>query len=156
MLLNARNHDYRSREVGFSLLEVMVAVLLISVALFTVSQTMMLIMVRSLNAMELARQEDQGARFVSSITLATKTATSCGIYSDLKSYSSAPQENLAPQGDVLVCDSTTESGTRILYLFVYDPISLTLKRFENNMTTERMSLNRCHRRRPLCSTRTLG
>jgi hypothetical protein len=140
MLLSAGNHDYRSRQVGFSLLEVMVVTLLVSVALFTVNQTLTLITVRSLNAMELARQEDQGARFVSSITLAAKTATAWGIYSDMNSYRSGPQTNLAPQGDVLICDSTTQSGVPILYIFVYDPASQTLKRFENNMNNERMAL----------------
>ena len=118
----------------------MVAVLLLSVVLFTASQTMTLVLVRSLNAMELARQEDQGARFVSSITLATKTATAWGIYSDMEAYTSGPEINLAPQGNVLVCDSATQSGTPILYVFVYDPVSQTLKRFENNMNTERMTL----------------
>ena len=114
--------------------------MLLSVVLFTVSQTMTLILVRSLNAMELAREEDQGARFVSSITLATKTATAWGIYSDMDAYTSGPEINLAPQGNVLVCDSPTQSGTSILYFFVYDPVSQTLKRFENNMNTERMTL----------------
>ena len=84
--------------------------------------------------------EDQGARFVSSITLAAKTATAWGIYSDMDAYTSGPETNLAPQGNVLVCDSATQSGTPILYVFVYDPVSRTLKRFENNMNTERMTL----------------
>jgi prepilin-type N-terminal cleavage/methylation domain-containing protein len=136
----AENPNRRSSEGGFSLLEMMVGVLLLSVVLFTVSQTMTLILVRSVNAMELGRQEDQGARFVSSITLATKTATSWGIYSDLEAYTSGPEINLAPQGNVLVCDSATQSGTPILYVFLYDPVSQTLKRFEDNMNTERMTL----------------
>jgi hypothetical protein len=118
----------------------MVVTALVSVALFTVSQTMTLITARSINAMELAHQEDQGARFVSSITLAAKTATAWGIYSDLNSYISGPQTNLAPRGDVLVCDATTQSGVPILYVFVYDPASQTLKRFENNINAERTVL----------------
>ena len=140
MLLLAGNRSYRSRKAGFSLLEVIVVALLISVALFTVSQTMTLVIIRSLSAMELARQEDQGARFVSSITLATKTATAWGIYTNMNGYRSGPQINLAPEGNVLVCDSMTQTGVPILYVFVYDPISQTLKRFENNLDTERMSL----------------
>jgi len=136
----AANPRSRSGESGFSLIEVIVTVLLLSVVLFTVSQTMSLILVRSLSAMELAREEDKGARFVSSITLATKSATSWGIYSDMDAYISGPETNLAPQGNVLVCDSPTQSGTSILYFFVYDPPSQTLKRFENNMNTERMTL----------------
>jgi type II secretory pathway pseudopilin PulG len=140
MLLLVGNHNDRSGQVGFSLLEALVVTVLISVALFTVSQTMTLVIVRSFNAMELARQEDRGARFVSSITLATKTATAWGIYSDMERYQSGPQINMAPQGDVLVCNSITQTGVPILYVFTYDPASQVLKRFENNMNNERMSL----------------
>jgi Tfp pilus assembly protein PilV len=140
MPLVAGNPSSRFGEGGYSLLEVVVTLLLLSVVLFTVSQTTTLILVRSLNAMELARQEDQGARFVSSITLATKTATAWGIYSDLDAYTSGPDIHLAPQGNVLVCDSATQLGTSILYVFVYDAASQTLRRFENNMNTERMIL----------------
>jgi hypothetical protein len=140
MPLAVENPSSRPSEGGFSLLEVIVAALLLSVVLFTVSQTTTLILERSLNAMELARQEDQGARFVSSIMLATKTATAWGIYADMDNYTSGPETNLAPQGNVLVCDSATQTGTPILYVFVYDPVSQTLKRFENNMNTERMTL----------------
>lgn len=137
----AANPRSRSGEGGFSLIEVIVTIVLLSVVLFTVSQAMTLILVRSLNAMELAREEDQGARFVASVTLATKTATAWGIYSDMDAYRNGPENNLAPQGNVLVCDSPTQSGTSILYFFVYDPVFQTLKRFENNMNTERMTLN---------------
>jgi hypothetical protein len=140
MSSTAGNSESPSSENGFSLLEVAVGVLVLSVVLFTASQTMSLILTRSLNAMELVRLEDQGARFVSSITLATKTATTWGIYSDLEAYTSGPESNLAPQGNVLVCDSATPSGTPILYVFVYEPASQTLKRYENNMNTERMTL----------------
>ena len=140
MPLAAENPSSRSSEGGFSLLEVLVALLILSVVLFTVSQTLTLVLVRSLNAMELAHEEDQGARFVSSITLATKTATAWGIYSDMDDYTSGPDINLAPQGNVLVCDSATQVGAPILYVFVYDPVSQTLRRFENNMNTERMTL----------------
>jgi prepilin-type N-terminal cleavage/methylation domain-containing protein len=140
MLSVGGNRKSQFRKLGFSLLEVVVVALLISVALLAVSQTMTLIVVRSLSSTELARREDQGARFVSSITLATKTASAWGIYPDLNSYTSGPQTNMAPQGDVLVCDSTTASGVPILYVFVYDRSSQTLKRFENNMNTERMAL----------------
>jgi len=136
----AGNPEPRSSECGFSLIEVMVGVLLLSVVLFTASQTITLVLARSLKAMELARREDQGARFVSSITLATKTATAWGIYADMEAYTSGPEFNLAPQGNILVCDSATQSGASILYVFVYDPISQTLKRFENNINTERMTL----------------
>jgi prepilin-type N-terminal cleavage/methylation domain-containing protein len=140
MPLAAENSSSRSSEGGFSLLEVLVALLLVSVVLFTVSQTLTLLLVRSLNAMELAYEEDQGARFVSSITLAAKTATSWGIYSSMDAYTSGPDINLAPQGNVLVCDSATPLGTPILYVFVYDPDAQTLRRFENDMNTERMTL----------------
>jgi prepilin-type N-terminal cleavage/methylation domain-containing protein len=140
MQLAAANPDSRPKDGGFTLLEVMVATSILSVVLFTVSQTMTLILVRSMHAMELARAEDQGASFVSSITLATKTATAWGIYSDLDAYTAGPEINLAPQGNVLVCDSATEAGPAILYVFVYDPESRTLKRFENNVNTERMNL----------------
>jgi prepilin-type N-terminal cleavage/methylation domain-containing protein len=136
----AENPSSRSRQRAFTLLEVIVAVSVVSVVLFTISQTMSLILVRSLRAMEIARAEDQGARFVSSITLATKTATAWGIYPDINAYTTGPETNLAPQGDVLVCDSATQAGLPILYAFVYDPGSRTLKRFENNMNTERMTL----------------
>jgi prepilin-type N-terminal cleavage/methylation domain-containing protein len=136
----AVNPSLRPSEGGFSLPEIMVTILLLSVVLFTESQILTIVLVRSLNAMELARKEDQGARFVASIRLATKSATAWGIYSDLQAYAKGPEANLAPQGDVLVCDSSTQSGTSILYLFVYDPVSQTLKRFENNMNTERMIL----------------
>jgi prepilin-type N-terminal cleavage/methylation domain-containing protein len=141
MPLAAENPSSRLSEGGFSLLEVLVALLLLSVVLFTVNQTLTLVLVRSVNAMELAHQEDQGARFVSSITLAAKTATAWGIYSNLDAYTSGPETNLAPQGNVLVCDSATQLGTPILYVFVYDPVSQTLRRFENNMNTERMTLS---------------
>jgi prepilin-type N-terminal cleavage/methylation domain-containing protein len=140
MPLVAENPSARLSEGGFSLLEVMVALLLLSVLFFTVSQAMTLVLVRSLHAMELAQEEDQAARFVSSITLATKTATAWGIYSDLDAYTSGPDIHMAPQGNVLVCDSATSSGTPILYVFAYDSASQTLKRFENNMNTERMTL----------------
>lgn len=140
MPLAAENPSSPTRESGFSLLEVLVALLLVSVVLFTVSQTLTLVVVRSLNAMELAHQEDQGARFVSSVTLATKTATAWGIYSNMEAYTSGPDTHLVPQGDVLVCDSATQLGTPVLYVFVYDPVSQTLKRFEDNMNTERMTL----------------
>jgi type II secretory pathway pseudopilin PulG len=140
MLLLAGNPSSRSSEEGFSLLEVIVGAALLSVVLFMVGQTMTLILARSLNAMELARQEDQAARFVSNITLATKTASTWGIYSDMDSYRNGPETNLAPQGNVLVCDSATQSGTQIHYVFVYDPTTHVLKRFENNMNTERMTL----------------
>ncbi len=140
MPLVAENHSCRSREGAFTLLEVIVTVSVVAVVLFTVSQTMSLILARSLRAMEIARAEDQGARFVSSITLATKTATAWGIYADLNAYTTGPASNLAPDGNVLVCNSATQAGLPILYLFVYDPGSRTLKRFENNMNTERMTL----------------
>jgi prepilin-type N-terminal cleavage/methylation domain-containing protein len=140
MPLAATNPSSRSRESGFTLLEVIVAVSLVSVVLFSISQTMALILVRSLHAMELARAEDQGARFVSSITLATKTATAWGIYSDMETYTTGPEINMVPEGNVLVCDSATQAGPPVLYLFVYDPGSRTLKRFENNMNSERMTL----------------
>ncbi len=140
MPLAARNPSSRSSEGGFSLLEVLVALLLLSVLLYTVSQTLTLVLIRSLNAMELAQEEDQGARFVSSITLAAKTATAWGIYSNMEAYTSGPDIHLAPQGNVLVCASATQLGTPILYVFVYDPVSQTLRRFENNMNTERMTL----------------
>jgi type II secretory pathway pseudopilin PulG len=140
MPLVAENPSSRSRESAFTLLEVIVTVLVVSVVMFTVSQTMSLILVRSLRAMEVARAEDQGARFVSSITLATKTATAWGIYPDMKAYMTGPENNLAPDGNVLVCDSATQAGSPVLYVFVYDPGSRTLKRFENNMNTERMTL----------------
>ena len=142
MPLAAENRSSCCSEGGSSLLEVLVALLLLSVVLFTVSQTLTLVLVRSLNAMELAHEEDQGARFVSSITLATKTATAWGIYANMDDYTSGPDINLAPQGNVLVCDSATQLGTSILYVFVYDPVSQTLRRFENNMNTERMTLRR--------------
>ena len=141
MPLVAGNPSPRSSEGGYTLLELIVAVSLLSVVLFTVSQTELLVLVRSLHAMELARAEDEGARFVSSITLATKTATAWGIYSDMGAYATGPEINLAPQGNVLVCDSATEAGPSILYVFLYDPAARTLKRFENNMNTERMTLN---------------
>jgi prepilin-type N-terminal cleavage/methylation domain-containing protein len=134
------NHSSRASAGGFTLLEVVVAVSLLSVVLFTVTQTMTLILFRSLQAMELAQTEDQGARFVSSVTLATKTATSWGIYSDLNAYTTGPEINLAPEGNVLVCDSATQTGTTILFVFVYNPVSRTLKRFENNVNTARMTL----------------
>ena len=118
----------------------MVSVLLLSVVIFTESQILAIVLVRSLNAMELAHKEDQGARFVSSIRLATKSATAWGIYPDLEAYMKDPEANLAAQGNVLVCDSSTQSGTSVLYVFVYDPVSQTLKRFENNMNAERMTL----------------
>jgi hypothetical protein len=140
MRLAAGNLSSPSSQTGFTVLEVVVALFLLSVVFLTVSQTMTLILVRSQNAMELTRAEDQGARFVSSITLATKTAVAWGIYSDLNAYTNGPEINLAPAGNVLVCDSPTQSGTEILYVFVYDPVSKTLKRFENNMNTERMTL----------------
>jgi prepilin-type N-terminal cleavage/methylation domain-containing protein len=140
MPLVAVNPDHRSRESAFTLLEIIVALSVVSVVFFTISQTMALILVRSLHAMELARAEDQGARFVSSITLATKTATAWGIYSDIDAYTTGPETNLAPDGNVLVCDSATQAGPPILYVFVYDPGARTLKRFENNMNTERMTL----------------
>ena len=140
MQLAAANPDSRPNEGGFTLVEVMVATSILSVVLFTVSQTMTLILVRSMHAMELARAEERGASFVSSITLATKTATAWGIYSDLDAYTTGPENKLVPQGNVLVCDSATEAGPPILYVFVYDPDSRTLKRFENNVNTERMNL----------------
>lgn len=136
----AGNPSSHSSQAGFTLLEVIVALFLLSVVFFTVNQTMTMILVRSQKAMELTRAEDQGARFVSSITLATKTATAWGIYADLGAYTNGPEINLAPEGNVLVCDSPTQSGTEILYVFVYDPVSQTLKRFENNMNTERTTL----------------
>jgi Tfp pilus assembly protein PilV len=142
MPLAAGNRSARMSEGGFSLLEVLVAQLLLSVVLFTVSQTLTLVLVRSVNAMELAHQEDQGARFVSSITLATKTATAWGIYSNMDDYTSGPDSHLVPRGNVLVCASTTPLGTPILYVFAYDTVSQTLRRFENNMNSERMTLSR--------------
>jgi prepilin-type N-terminal cleavage/methylation domain-containing protein len=137
----AGNPSSGASKGGFTLLEVIVALSLLSVVLFTVSQTMVLVFLRSLQAMELALAEDQGARFVSSITLATKTATAWGIYSDLDAYSTGPESNLAPQGNVMVCDSATQTGAPILYVFVYNPISRTLKRFENEVNTARMTLH---------------
>lgn len=136
----AENPSYRRRESAFTLLEVIVTISVMSVVFFTISQTMALILMRSLRAIEIARAEDQGARFVSSITLATKTATAWGIYPDFNAYTTGPENNLAPEGNVLVCDSATEAGLPILYVFVYDSGARTLKRFENNMNTERMTL----------------
>ncbi len=143
MLLVAGNHNSRSEQAGFSLLEVMVVLLLVSVALFTVSQTVTLIIVRSINAMELARQEDEGARFVSSITLAAKTATAWGIYSDLNGYTSGPQINLAPQGNVLVCDSATQSGTS-------NPLRLCLRSSHSDLETVRKQYERGENRFKSC------
>jgi hypothetical protein len=140
MLLAAGNLRKRFGKTGFSILETFVVVLFLSVILFTVSQIMTLIMTRSINALELTSQEDRGARFVSSITLATKTATAWGIYPDMNAYTNGPQSNLAPQGNVLVCNSATQTGAQILYVFTYDPLSHTLKRYENHVNTERMTL----------------
>jgi prepilin-type N-terminal cleavage/methylation domain-containing protein len=140
MPLVAESPSSRSRQSAFTLLEVIVAVSVVAVVFFTISQTMSLILVRSLRAMEIARAEDQGARFVSSITLATKTATAWGIYPDLNAYTTGSENNLAPDGNVLVCASATQAGPPILYVFIYDPGSRTLKRFENNLNTERMTL----------------
>jgi prepilin-type N-terminal cleavage/methylation domain-containing protein len=126
---------------GFSVLEILVAVLVLSIAFFAASRVILLVLSRLNYVMELVRQEDQGARFVSSIVLATKTATGWGIYSNMEAYLNSPQANLAPTGNVLVCNSATQSGTVVSYVFVYDPAAKTLKRFENNMSTERMSLS---------------
>jgi hypothetical protein len=49
--------------------------------------------------------------------------------------------SLVSAGNVLVCISATQSGAAISYVFVYDPAAQTLKRFENNWTTQRMSLS---------------
>jgi prepilin-type N-terminal cleavage/methylation domain-containing protein len=81
---------------GFSLLEVLVAVLVISITFFAATQITTLVLLRLSNVMEVARQEDQSARFVSSIVLATKTASGWGIYSNMQSYQNEPQANLAP------------------------------------------------------------
>jgi prepilin-type N-terminal cleavage/methylation domain-containing protein len=141
MRLLAGNPSSGDSEDGFTLLEVIVAVSLLSVVLFTVSQTMILVLFRSMQAMELAHAEDQGARFVSSITLAAKTANAWGIYSDLNAYTTGPEINLAPHGNVLVCDSATQAGASIVYVFVYNPASRTLERFENDVNTARMTLH---------------
>ena len=141
MRLLAGNPSSGASEDGFTLLEAIVAVSLLSVVLFTVSQTMILVLFRSMQAMELAHAEDQGARFVSSITLATKTATAWGIYSDLNAYTTGPEINLASQGNVLVCDSATQAGAPILYVFVYNPVSRTFKRFENDLNAARITLH---------------
>jgi hypothetical protein len=58
----------------------------------------------------------------------------------MNAYTTGPENNLAPDGNVLVCDSATQAGSPVLYVFVYDPGSRTLKRFENNINTERMTL----------------
>lgn len=116
--------------------------ILIAVALLSVSQTTVLILKRSLASMELAKAQDRAARFNASLTLAAKTAAAWGIYPDLASYNRDAQGNLAPEGNVLVCYSTNFTGNNILYLFVYDPASRTLKRFENDMNTARMNLDR--------------
>jgi hypothetical protein len=140
MPLRARNLRSQPRAGGISLLEVLVSVSVLTVVLFAVGQTMTLVLLRTTAAMTVARQEDQGARFVSSITLATKTATEWGIYSDMDAYNNGPGTNLAPAGNVLQCRSATESGNGIEYLFVYDPAGQTLKRYENGLNTDRMTL----------------
>ena len=140
MPLRVRNLRSQSRARGISLLEVLASVLVLAVVLFAVGQTMTLVLRRTTEAMTVARVEDQGARFVSSITLATKTATEWGIYSDMDAYKNGLSTNLVPAGNVLQCKSATESGNGIEYLFVYDPAGQTLKRYENGLNTDRMTL----------------
>jgi Tfp pilus assembly protein PilW len=140
MALRARSLRSQSRAGGTSLLEVLVALLVLAVVLFAAAQTMTLVLLRTTAAMEVARQEDQGARFVSSITLATKTATEWGLYSDIDAYDNGPSTNLVPAGNVLACKSATESEHEIDFLFIYDPASQTLKRYENGLNTDRMTL----------------
>lgn len=140
MPLRVQNFKSKSRTEGFSLLEVLVALSVLAVALFAVGQSITLVLLRTTAAMETARQEDQGARFVASITLATKTATEWGIYSNQVAYNKGSNANLAAAGNILECKSATESGTGIDYLFVYDPAARTLKRYENGLNTDRMTL----------------
>jgi Tfp pilus assembly protein PilV len=140
MALRARNLRSESTAGGISLLEVMVSVSVLAVVLFAVGQTMTLVLLRTTAAMAVARQEDQGARFVSSITLATKTATEWGIYSDMDAYNNGLSTNFVPAGNVLECKSATESGNGVVYLFVYDSVGQTLKRYENGLNTDRMTL----------------
>ncbi|HEY2123161.1 MAG TPA: prepilin-type N-terminal cleavage/methylation domain-containing protein [Chthoniobacterales bacterium] len=140
MPLRVQNPKSKSRTEGFSLLEVLVALSVLAVVLFAVGQTITLVLLRTSGAMETARQEDQGARFVASITLATKTATEWGIYSNQVAYNKGSSANLAAAGNILECKSATESGTGIDYLFVYDPAARTLKRYENGLNTDRMTL----------------
>jgi hypothetical protein len=79
-----------------------------------------------------AEIEDVGSRMAASITQATKTASQWAIYLDRASYLADPVSNVASQGNVLVCDTSTQSGEDIIVLFEYDPGAATLTRFENS------------------------
>ena len=136
-----RSSDLNRNTAGFTLLEVLVVTVLVAVAFFSVSQTTVLILKRSLLAIELATAQDRASRFNASLTLAAKTAVTWGIYPDLASYYNDGQGNLTPEGNLLVCYSTNFTGNNILYLFLYDPATRTLKRFENNINTARMNLD---------------
>jgi hypothetical protein len=140
MPLRGRNLRSKSRALGITLLDVLVSLSVLAVVLFAAEQAMMLVLLRTTAAMTVARLEDQGARFVSSITLATKTATEWGIYSDMQACDNGLSTNLVPAGNVLQCKSATESGNGTEYLFVYDPAGRTLKRYENGLNTDRMTL----------------
>jgi hypothetical protein len=69
---------------------------------YTVLGSLTLVLVRSLNAMELAHEGNEGARFVSRITLAQKLRPHGASIPTWDDYTSGPDNNLAPRAtDVL-------------------------------------------------------
>ena len=129
-------------EGGFVLAEALAALLSALVVLVTVSTVLLAYMQRARTDQAAAQIESQGSAMAASITQDTKTASLWAIYADRNTFLADPVKNVASQGNVLVCNTTTRAGPQIVVSFEYDPAAGTLVRSENTFATATNKLSK--------------
>ena len=127
-----RRQRDRASNRGFSLLEALTALVTALTALLAIGTVLIAYLQRAKTDQAAAEIESLGSRMAAAITDATKTASLWAIYPDRESYLADPVNNVAAQGNVLVCDTSTQSGQQIIVFFEYNPGTGTLIRCENS------------------------
>jgi Tfp pilus assembly protein FimT len=105
---------------GFALAEMLTAIVLGALVLGVAAIAFTAYLKRAWADETIAQAESLGSRMSAAITAAMKTSSAWSIYPDKASYLSDPINNVCPQGNALVCQTTTASGKSIVVLFSYE------------------------------------